>query len=106
MGVDQGRDDRLAAQAHASRAGRHLHVTRSTDLRKTTTIDDERGVLDGRSPVADDEPRSFDTVTLRAPARKVVSTTPGHQVCRQQQSDNGHQTRLRVCLAHRKPPML
>ena len=60
MRVDDRRHDGLAGQIHASRTRRHLQLPSRADLGEPVVLDDERGILDGRAAVPDDEPRPFE----------------------------------------------
>src|SRR6185436_19176318 len=49
--------DGLAGKVHASRVAGDLDLPAFPDLGELAARDDERGVLDRRAPVPDDEPR-------------------------------------------------
>ena len=60
VSIDNRRHDGLAGQVHASRARGHLHLTGFADLAETAVVDDECGVLDGRTVIARNEPRPLE----------------------------------------------
>jgi len=67
VAVDECRYHGLAGEIHTSRALWGLTLTLLADPREGVTLHEERGVLNGRAAVADDEPRTFEP-KRRAPS--------------------------------------
>ena len=60
MEINLRRHDAFARQIDARRPSRDLHFTLPADLREPVVLDDECGVLNGRTAIARDEARSFE----------------------------------------------
>ena len=60
VAVDERGHDRLAGEIHASGALRRLTLPLPSDPCEGLALHEERGVLDQRASIPDDEPRSFE----------------------------------------------
>jgi hypothetical protein len=58
--VDEGGHHRLAREIHASRPWWRLTLTLLADPGEGIALDKERGILDRRAAVSDDEARAFE----------------------------------------------
>ena len=71
------------------RPGRDPHLTLTSDLRELVVLDKECGVLDGRAPVARNEPRPFEHShrrRLRLAFRLTGAAGHGEQTGRDEQA--------------------